>query len=156
MSETVAPGSSRDCATEVLVDGEAPESDEEEAEEALPVQRDGVQPETGNRALDILHRKLHQKNQLLRRQLKAISLKPYTSAAHDVSTLNQQMLVSGLMIEDAGIKLKKMSADMKCLSVCMDHLSEVGTTAAMSAGMRSTAPSASCSSPSLTSHFGQY
>lgn len=141
MNQTVTPEphQSDDPATEVLVDGEAPESDEDEALEALPVAEKEVQSQTADRQQDVLHRKLREKNQLLRRQLKAISLKPYTSAVHAISTLNQQMLVSGRLIEDADVKLKKMSADMKCLSVCMNHLSEVGATAAMSACIPSTA-----------------
>lgn len=116
---------------DVLVDGEAPESEEEEGEEALPEQETVSRSHvTVSRYGDVLHRKLRDKNQLLRRQLKAISLKPFASAIHSVSCLNEQMLVSGRMIEDVASKLKKVSSDMKCLTVCLDHLSEVGATAA--------------------------
>lgn len=136
----------------VLVDGEAPESDEEVGEEAAPQSApqspspssgSGVQQTSGQRQPDLLHRKLRDRNLQLLRQLKAISIRPYTTAANSVSSLNEQMLLSGKMIEDVSLKLKKLSSDMRCLTVCLHHLSEIGqpVPAASSAANSSLSPS---------------
>lgn len=120
------------AASHVLVDGEAPESDEESVQEcepqSSPVAGNGVRSPVAatSRYPDLLHRKLRDKNLLLLRQLKAISLKPYTTAASSVNSLNEQMLLSGKMIEDVSFKLNKLSSDIMCLTVGLDHLSDVG------------------------------
>lgn len=142
MDQSSSPGDQMPTpASHVLVDGEAPESDEELAEEAEPQSPEsgsGAPATSVSRYPDLLHRKLRDKNLLLLRQLTTISTKPYTCAASSINSLNEQMLLSGKMIEDVAFKLKKLSSDMRCLTVVLDHLSEIGqpVTAVASASPR--------------------
>lgn len=115
--------------SQVLVEGEAPESDEDDMGEDAAEQLDQNVMQRSvnckNRYPDLLHKRLRDKNQMLHRNMRDIIRMPYVNAITSIKSLKDRMHVPVKTIENVSSNLRKLSSDVKCLTVCMRHLSEV-------------------------------
>lgn len=60
----------------------------------------------------ILHRKLREKNEHLKKELMAIACNPYNDATREIKTLTQQLIKSQRMVQGVSTTLRRVSRDM--------------------------------------------
>lgn len=111
----------------VIVAGEAPESDEEFDDDDYDDQRSPPPPPTpsrGPRSLgsdcgdeaihynSLLHKKLREKNEQLRKELSDLACHPYNSATKEITHITNQLVKSQKMVQGISATLRKVSKEL--------------------------------------------
>lgn len=119
----------------IVVSGEASESDEEldsRPVSDLPSPGSDFSPseswerQSGSDTLDpsrderlryntLLHRKLWEKNQALRKDLVEIACQPYQTASKEIHTISQQLIKSQLLVQDVSSTLRRLTNELFAL-----------------------------------------
>lgn len=123
----------------VVVLGEAPESDEDDFMDAVDTTardlghlhvtfEDPPSPtieligDNGIRYNTILHRKLRDKNELLRKELISVACNPYNDATREIKSITGNLMRSQKMVQGVSSTLRRVSRDLLMLEDSLNQL----------------------------------
>ncbi|GIY58001.1 hypothetical protein CEXT_256781, partial [Caerostris extrusa] len=111
----------------IVISGEASESDEEiDTHHALPLSSDfssvtlGEIPQSQERKIlldssqynTLLHKKLKEKNLMLRKNVVELVTQPYESASKEIHTISQQLIKSQLLVQELRNTIRRLTNDL--------------------------------------------